>query len=177
MKLAVSLQVAFRWKVWTNLPCEPKSTGPASRSRVKTPVENLLEGKHHKPRAKSMGLVLIFTYILLMENVYIYIHTHKNHTWMVWEMFWRFVFKVTWRIIPWPVNSSNPMLIVSPLRIGLWDPFQMAIHGLYIRFTSYLLYLLIGVILQVPFLKQIKTPETNQKDKKVSQTPFVLGRI
>ena len=35
-----------------------------------------------------------------------------------------------WRIIPFR-KWLLTMVIVSPLRIGLWDPFQMAIHGLY----------------------------------------------
>ena len=31
-----------------------------------------------------------------------------------------------WRIIPFRLSGLITMVIVSPLRIGLWDPFQMA---------------------------------------------------
>ena len=52
----------------------------------------------------------------------------------------------TWRIIPvseWLIT----MVIVSPLRIGLWDPFQMAFLWL-INGGLYPNYLLTGMILQ-----------------------------
>ena len=36
----------------------------------------------------------------------------------------------TWRIIPVRTRGYVTMVIVSPLRIGLWDPFQMAFSWL-----------------------------------------------
>ena len=44
----------------------------------------------------------------------------------------------TWRIIPGTCKSLITMVIVSPLSIGLWDPFQMVTN-----------HLLTGMILQV----------------------------
>ena len=51
-----------------------------------------------------------------------------------------------WRIIPlskWLIS----MVIVSLQDLGLWDPFQMAIHGLYMRVDNYLLTVMILQVL------------------------------
>ena len=138
MKLTVSLQVAFRWKVWTNLPCEPKPTGPASRSRVKTPVENLLESKHkHHTQCKIHGIGTNI-YLHLVDVEWKCIYKYIIHTWMVWEMYGNVLgfSNVTWRIIPWLENRSNQGDCKSPKNPSKW-PFMAYTWGLR---TSYCIY-------------------------------------
>ena len=43
---------------------------------------------------------------------------------------------------------NNHMVIISPVRIGLWDPFQVAFYALQARITNYLL---AGMIFPVRF--------------------------
>ena len=60
---------------------------------------------------------------------------------------------VTWRIIP-ATKWLRSMVIVSPLRIGLWDPFQMGISWLINGGDPN--HLLTGMILQWSFLFDYK---------------------
>ena len=65
---------------------------------------------------------------------------HRRPCWGWW--LWPTCQGTAWRIIPlskWLIS----MVIVSLQDLGLWDPFQMAIHGLYMRVDNYLLTVMI----------------------------------